>query len=85
MTDKMMEALGKVFAQEVEGALTGGIQLCQLPKKMTDRLVKAGLVERRTHQFRDRFGTVTINGCVLTSAGHLAYCMSCDDADGDAT
>ena len=85
MTDKMMEALTKVFAQEIEGALTGGIQLCQLPKKMTERLVKAGLVERATHQFRDRLGTVTVNGCVLTHAGRIACCMTCDDPDGDAT
>ena len=80
MTDqKMMEALGKVFACEVEGALNGGIQICQLPKRMTEQLVKAGLVERAEHQLRDRFGVMTVNGCILTHAGRLLYCLSCKD------
>ena len=77
--DKMMAALVKVWESEVHGGLSGTIQLCQLPKRMTERLVKAGLVEPAEHQFRDRFGVVTIRGCVLTHAGRYTYCASCSD------
>lgn len=83
MTDgvdaRMMKALGKVWEREVASAFDNGPQLCRLPEKMTERLVRAGLVERAEHVFRDRFGTVTLKGCILTHAGRYTYCASCED------
>lgn len=76
---RMMKALGKVWEREVASAFDNGPQLCQLPEKMTGRLVAAGLVERVEQSFRDGLGRFTIKGCILTHTGRLLYCASCED------
>jgi hypothetical protein len=50
------------------------------PKKVVDRLVAAGLIERAEVYLGGRF-PVTIIGWRLTNLGSLVYCENCRDVE----
>lgn len=67
-------ALERVFAAEIEG------HLLQSKAKIYDQLERDGYVERTEERIAvPPLGTMTVKGWVLTHAGRLTYCMTCDD------
>ena len=76
MTRKELAALGKVFTAEI-----GDRHPFQSRAKVYRDLCDSGHLEEgcRVIGFGERF-PVTVLGYVLTHAGRIAYCESCDDA-----
>lgn len=77
VTKKVLRALEKVFAAEIEGRLP-----YQSKALLFLDLCDDGLVQPMERSFRDRWGAVTVKGWQLTHAGRFLYCSSCDGPDG---
>lgn len=71
MNKRTFEALGKVFAAEVEGRLPFQSRL-----NVYRELLHDGLVEWAR--------APGVSGYSLTQRGHLLYCEACDGAAGDS-
>lgn len=71
-TKKVLKALEKVFAAEIEGRLP-----LQSKALVYLDLYDEGLVEPMERTFGGRFPVVA-RGWQLTHAGRLVYCTSCD-------
>lgn len=70
LNKKDLDALGKVFAAEINNNLP-----FQSRSKIYNVLCDAGLLETTNR----RMGVVTIYGYQLTHAGRFAYCSSCKE------
>lgn len=70
-----LRLLEKVFAKEI----IGGIY--QSNSKQIKRLEADGYVQKITKSHTDRFGTMTVNGYVLTFLGNATYCMEAGKLD----
>lgn len=73
---KVISALGRVFAAEIEGRL-----LFQSKAGIYRDLMAAGLVEPIQRQFGTGALAVTVSGYALTVPGHYIYCSNCGDDD----
>ena len=84
MTKAELAMLEKLYAAEIEAALSGhelrGI--VQSKSKLLPKLETDGYVRRVEKHVRDRFGGFTVSGWELTLAGNAAYCLTCSD-DGE--
>lgn len=74
-----LKMLEKLFAAEVEAALSGqelrGI--VQSKSKVLLKLEAGGYVKRARIELKpDRFGPIVVEGWQLTLAGNAAYCFS---------
>lgn len=78
MTAVQKEALGKLFAYEVDYAFDKSLLPPQLPKAVGASLVAAGLAQEVETTLPGRF-PVRVDGYVLTDKGHMIYCMECCD------
>lgn len=78
MTQRWHDALGKVFAFELEAVLQHHNMPFQSKKaKVYKELEAAGLVEFVDEILPGRF-RVTVSGWRLTGRGHYLYCMQCE-------
>ena len=84
ITKREWSLLGKLFSLEVETALRRSPfpPMLQSKAKAWDLLAERDLVERLTVEHRDRFGTMTMTGWVLTTRGHFHYCSNCERFGG---
>jgi hypothetical protein len=73
---KVLSALEKVFAAEIEGRLP-----FQSKAIIYRDLLAAGLVSWMERKFGTGVFAVTVTGYELTHRGRLLYCASCDDAE----
>lgn len=74
-TKKILSALGRVFAAEVEGRLP-----FQSQAAIYSQLCEEGLIAPMKREFGgDRFGAITVTGYELTHAGRIIYCSSSDN------
>ena len=80
MTKRHLLALEKCLESEIEGALRGWGRCVQSKAKVYKELEAEGLVKWTEERLGGRF-PMTIEGWELTLAGHVAYCLSCDDAE----
>jgi hypothetical protein len=79
MNKAELRMLEKLFAAEVESALSGqelrGI--VQSKSKLLTKLESEGYVKRVRRELKgDRFGPIVVEGWQLTLAGNAAYCFS---------
>ena len=70
-----VNALGRMFAAEIEGRLP-----FQSKAKIFRDLVEAGLASPVDRFFGSGAFTVRVSGYELTHAGRIAYCETCADA-----
>lgn len=79
-----LEALEFLFSREVDNALNP--KACGFPyqsrRKVFRELEAEGLVRKVSVKYGAPPLVMVIEGWELTTAGHLLYCMSCED-DGD--
>jgi hypothetical protein len=73
-TKKVLQALEKVFAAEIEGRVP-----FQSRAKVYSSLCDDGLLEPMTMELGGRL-PLTVSGYQLTHAGRITYCESCRDA-----
>jgi hypothetical protein len=73
---KVLAALEKVFAAEIEGRLP-----LQSKATIYRDLLAAGLVSWMERKFGTGAVAVTVTGYELTHRGRLLYCASCADAE----
>lgn len=71
---KVLSALEKVFAAEIEGRLP-----FQSKAAVYRDLLAAGLVAPMQRRFRSGWSAVTVDGYELTHAGRYLYCSNCKD------
>jgi len=78
MKKQELKMLEKIYAAEINGALSGGCHLFQTKSKIADALTTEGYVRKRTMvlSFGGMF-PVHIEGYELTELGRMAYCMTC--------
>lgn len=68
--------LEKVYAAEVDSALTGRPDVVQARGKVAQALEEQGMIQRATRELGGRL-PMTVDGFVLTDLGRLTYCTSC--------
>ena len=79
MTKAELQMLEKLFAAEVDAALSGNALLgvVQSKSRLMLKLEADGYVKRVRLELKpDRLGAVVIDGWQLTVAGNAAYCLS---------
>lgn len=77
-----LDALEALFSHEVESAVNpkaSGLPY-QSRRKVFRELEADGLVRKVSVQHGKPPFVIVIEGWQLTTAGHLLYCMSCDDS-----
>ena len=75
MDNKSLKLLGKVFAAEIEGALSHGIKLFQTKSRLAQKLENDGYLVKEKMILGGRL-PVIIEGYRLTIRGNMTYCMS---------
>ena len=65
----------RAFTAEIEGALSGGLQLYQTRSIAAKELANDGYLIEQTIELGGRF-PVTVCGYALTELGRFAYCTS---------
>lgn len=82
MTTRELAFLARVFAAEVEAAVTERplVRLVQSRSALAKRLADAGYVIEDEIRLGGRF-PMTVRGYVLTHLGRMAYCLSCEGAE----
>lgn len=78
-TKRVLKALGRVFAAEIEGRIP-----FQSKALIYLDLSDEGLVEPMERTFAGRF-PIVIKGWQLTHVGRIVYCSSCDDEPSELT
>lgn len=73
-----LKILERIYADEIDSALSGRPYVSQIRGKRVEELATMGYVKRVTERLGGRF-PVTISGYQLTLMGNAAYCMSCAD------
>lgn len=74
MTKKDLKLLERIFEREISG--TDPLQSTNARYPILEEM---GYVTQATRHFKpDRFGPITITGWILTHAGRIAYCESCN-------
>jgi hypothetical protein len=70
-----------MFAKQIENSMSAhGIHIeSQSKAKVMTELEEMGLIQRQVIKSKLRVGTASFEGWVLTPAGHMAYCMSCEE------
>lgn len=81
MLKSHLAALERCFAAEVKSALTKTLPMVQSKAKAFRELAGDGLIQFVEHRDVYHGLPMVTSGYVLTLAGHMAYCMSCE---GDA-
>lgn len=83
MNKRELALLEKAFSAEIDSAFNkGGIHLLQTKaKKLAEKLVNEGYLEKRTLQRKAGVLTMTITGYELTHLGRLTYCVSCPSTE----
>jgi len=76
MTKKELNLLEKVYTEEINSAITGGIYAYQTRSKLAEKLCAEGLLKKVTEKIGGQFA-VSVKGYQLTLAGNMAYCTSC--------
>ena len=81
MDKKSLLLLERVFAAEIDGALSHGLGLYQTKSKLAQQLEAEGYLVKETLELAGRF-PVIVKGYRLTLLGNFTYCMSdlCTDA-----
>ena len=75
MDNKSLKLLGKVFAAEIEGALSHGIKLFQTKSKLAQKLESDGYIVKEKLILGGRL-PVIVEGYRLTVLGNMIYCMN---------
>ena len=75
MDNKSLKLLGKVFAAEIEGALSHGIKLFHTKSRLAQQLENDGYLVKEKLILGGRL-PVIIEGYRLTIRGNMTYCMS---------
>lgn len=78
MTKQDFVILEKVFCSEAETALRHGSLPWQSKSKAAAKLADKGYLEKVTVMLGGRF-PVRIEGYMLTHAGRMAYCETCEE------
>lgn len=80
MTKAELAMLEKLYAAEIEGALSGGLGIVQSKDKILTKLETDGFVRKVRHELKpDRFGPIVVEGWELTLDGNAAYCLTCEE------
>lgn len=80
MTKAELKMLEKLFAAEIDAAVSGNslLSVVQSKSKLLPKLEAEGYVRRVRRELKaDRFGPIVIEGWELTYAGNAAYCLTC--------
>lgn len=82
MNKRETALLGRAFGAEIDSALSNGRipPIMQTRSKLAKELVEQGLLQEASAKIDGPF-RVTVSGYSLTAAGHLAYCLTCDEDD----
>lgn len=79
MNKKHIDALGKVFAAEVQAALDHTSSMYQSKAKIYAELESMGMVVKVEEKFGTGWATVHCQGWELTHIGRMAYCATCEE------
>jgi hypothetical protein len=74
MNKQELAILERAFDAEVTSALQGGPHVMQSRSKVARKLCDEGFLEEGAW----KSGPVIVRGYVLTHAGRMAYCMTCE-------
>jgi hypothetical protein len=83
MNKKELALLEKAYEIEIDSALTGNLGMLQTKSRLAELLVAEGYLQHHTIQFGGQLPIVS-HGYLLTHAGRIAYCLTCDDGGGVA-
>lgn len=72
-----LAVLERAFNAEVSAAMSHGLPVLQTRSKVAKRLMDEGYLAWHSIQL-DGWPPVTVSGYVLTHAGRLEYCLSCE-------
>ena len=75
MDKRSLDLLEKVFAAEIDGAISDGIGFFQTTSKLAKKLEADGYLVKDKRVLGGRF-PVTIEGYRLTLMGNATYCLS---------
>lgn len=75
MNKRTLALLERAYTQEIESALSGGLDIIQTKSKLAEKLCEDGYLEYVVYEI-DTGGKsfVEYKGYVLTHAGRMAYC-----------
>lgn len=76
MNKRELSILERAYVAEIDGALSKHPGIMQIKSKLAKKLVDDGLLQEAEHSFVDGF---VIKGYVLTHAGRVVYCSTCED------
>lgn len=74
MNKRELALLERAYTQEIDSALSGGLDILQTKSKLAQKLCEDGLLEWRTATINTYIAPMLIEGYVLTHAGRIAYC-----------
>lgn len=76
MNKQELAMLERAYVAEIDGAMSKHLGILQTKSKVAKKLVEDGLLQKVEHSFVDG---IVIKGYLLTHAGRIAYCSTCDE------